>query len=456
MSSFKENQAWKEASIAEDKTFRPVKANGGRRKAPFYKVLTGMPIAVDAFRYGAIPGVTAYFLSHAHSDHYTNLSSSWKSGPIYCSEVTANLIIYMLSVDKKWIRPLPMDTPTIIPDTGGVQVTLIEANHCPGSCLFLFEGHQTVNAGDSTFRSTFVGSSRMFRYLHCGDFRASPRHITHPAMTGKKIDCVYLDTTYLNPRYTFPPQPLVISACAELSRRILAGEPTTVNKTMKSWLPSLPSLKPTAGTKGRILVVVGTYSIGKERIVKAIAKALDSKIYCDARKTALLRCEDDRELESMLTSRPLEATVHLVPLGTIATDRLKIYMDRFDGTFTRVIGFRPTGWTYAQPAGTDQLPSIASILARTSQKDFTYVDLHQSPKSTSSIQVYGVPYSEHSSFYELTCFAMSFNWLKVVATVNVNSESSRGKMTKWVERWEGERRKRGTDILVTPRREDYW
>lgn len=137
---------------------------------------------------------------HAHSDHYTNLSSSWKSGPIYCSEVTANLIIYMLSVDKKWIRPLPMDTPTIIPDTGGVQVTLIEANHCPGSCLFLFEGHQTVNAGDSTFRSTFVGSSRMFRYLHCGDFRASPRHITHPAMTGKKIDCVYLDTTYLNPR----------------------------------------------------------------------------------------------------------------------------------------------------------------------------------------------------------------------------------------------------------------
>lgn len=140
------------------------------------------------------------FNSHAHSDHYTNLSSSWKNGLIYCSEGTANLIIYMLNVDKKWVRPLPMDTPTLIPDTNGVTVTLIEANHCPGSCLFFYEGPQTVNAGDSNFKSSFVGSSKIFRYLHCGDFRASPQHVLHPVLQGKSIDHVYLDTTYLDPR----------------------------------------------------------------------------------------------------------------------------------------------------------------------------------------------------------------------------------------------------------------
>ena len=63
MSSHKENNAWKEAETAEDRNFRATKANGGRRKAPFYKVLQGMPIAVDAFRYGEIPGVTSYFLT---------------------------------------------------------------------------------------------------------------------------------------------------------------------------------------------------------------------------------------------------------------------------------------------------------------------------------------------------------------------------------------------------------
>ena len=63
MTSHKENEAWKEADAVEDKSVKPTKANGGRRKAPFYKIMQGMPIAVDAFRYGAIPGVKAYFLT---------------------------------------------------------------------------------------------------------------------------------------------------------------------------------------------------------------------------------------------------------------------------------------------------------------------------------------------------------------------------------------------------------
>ncbi|OCH85205.1 DRMBL-domain-containing protein [Obba rivulosa] len=465
MSSYKEVAAWKEASAAEDRNFRPTRANGGRRHAPFYKVLQGMPIAVDAFRYGTIPGITAYFLTHAHSDHYTNLSSNWKSGPIYCSEGTANLIVHMLGVDRKWVRPLPMDVPTVVPDTGGVSVTLIEANHCPGSCLFLFEGPQTVNAGDSAYSSPFVGSKRMFRYLHCGDFRASPQHVLHPSVKNKRIDHVYLDTTYLDPKYCFPPQPQVIAACAELARRIVRGEPLEdgdpkgkQKETMDSWVTVHEKTdKKEESIAGRVLVIVGTYSIGKERIVKAIARALGTKVFCDSRKEAILRCEADLELDALLTRDPLEGGVHLVPLGVIASDRLKDYVARFKGHYSRAIGFRPTGWTYTPPSGTDtsNIPSLLSLIKRAQSRTYTCANLRPTKNSSPCLQVYGVPYSEHSSFFELSAFALSLDWGRMIATVNVGSESGRKKMGRWIERWEAERKKGGGGV-VQYRAPDYW
>ncbi|CAG8688508.1 7185_t:CDS:2, partial [Acaulospora colombiana] len=166
-----------DVSTMTEKVVNGESSGGARRPAPFYKVMQGMPIAVDAFRYGKIPGVTAYLLT-------------WKHGPIYCSHTTANLIIHMLDVDKKWVHPLPMNEKVVLPDTGGVTVTLIEANHCK----------QTVNAGDSTFHSAFVGTARIFRYLHCGDFRACPQQAMHPEIRSKRLDLVYLDTTYLDPK----------------------------------------------------------------------------------------------------------------------------------------------------------------------------------------------------------------------------------------------------------------
>ncbi|KAG5636232.1 hypothetical protein H0H81_008713 [Sphagnurus paluster] len=456
MSSNRENEAWKEASIAEDRRFRSNKNNGGRRKAPFYKVLRGMPIAVDAFCYGTIPGVNAYFLTHAHSDHYTNLAANWKSGPIYCSQGTANLIIHMLSVGREWVHPLPMNVPTEIPNTGGVYVTLIDANHCPGSSLFYFEGRQTANAGDDSFKSEFVGSARVFRYLHCGDFRASPRHVLHPAVKGKKIDHVYLDTTYLDPRYIYPPQPLVVAACAELARKLVAGESIIGNNgTIDGWrIPANANSREKETKADKMLIIVGTYSVGKERIVKAIAHALKTKVYCDARKVAILRCQSDAELDAMLTSNPSEAGVHVVPLGIITSDRLEDYVRRYKGTFTKAAAFRPTGWTFTPPTGTDQIPSVSSIITRP-HRPFTYTSLRPARNSTSTLQVFPVPYSEHSSFYELTCFALSLDWSKMIATVNIGSEKSRGKMERWFSRWEAEKKKRGEKIVPHSHTE-YW
>ncbi|KAG8691491.1 hypothetical protein FRC08_010163 [Ceratobasidium sp. 394] len=337
------------------------KAGRQRRPAPFYKVMPGMPIAVDAFCYGQIPGVTAYFLSHAHSDHYTNLSSSWKHGSIYCSVTTANLIKYMLKVDPKWVKPLPNDESVEIPDTGGVRVTLIDANHCPGSSLFVFAGKQTVDAGDSPIKSTFVGSNRLFTYLHCGDFRACPAHASHPAIQGQRIDIVYLDTTYLSPKYCFPPQSMVIDACAQLAKQHVLGEKSKSlpvlplkQTTMGGWFKPSPKLAAQLHSQSssepgkpnqKVLVVVGTYTIGKERVLKAIAKALSSKIYCGSRKHAVFMCQADPALHAMLTKDPADAQVHVLPLMQISIERLTEYLELHRKRHDRILGFRPTGWT---------------------------------------------------------------------------------------------------------------
>ncbi|KAE9384072.1 hypothetical protein BT96DRAFT_1101883 [Gymnopus androsaceus JB14] len=116
---------------------------------------------------------------------------------------------------------------------------------------------------------------------------------------------------------------------------------------MNTWITA----KPSADSKGKgkatatnTLTVVGTYSIGKERIVKAIAQALQSKIYCDSRKTAILRCQAEPELHALLTRNPpAEAQVHIVPLGHVNLDKLKEYSVKYKGHFKKVVGFRPTG-----------------------------------------------------------------------------------------------------------------
>jgi len=190
-------------------------------------------------------------------------------------------------------------------------------------------------------------------------------------------------------------------------------------------------------------MIVGTYSIGKERIVKAIAQTLGTKIYCDPRKSAILRCQADQELRALLTADPAEANVHILPLGAVTSDSLRSYLQKFKGKFSRIIGFRPTGWTYSSPSSSVSGPntSIRSIISRgQSARHFSYVDLQPSQKSSCNVQIFGVPYSEHSSFFELTCFAMSCDWGRMIPTVNVGSATSRAKMTKWLKRWESEKK----------------
>lgn len=84
------------------------------------------------------------------------------------------------------------------------------------------------------------------------------------------------------------------------------------------------------------------------RIVKGIAQALSTKIYCDDKKLAILHAQDDPELHSLITRDPLEAQVHVCWLQEIKHDALADYLGKYsagrmEGGFTKCIGLRPTG-----------------------------------------------------------------------------------------------------------------
>ena len=50
--------------------------------------------------------------------------------------------------------------------TPGLYVTPITANHCPGAAIFFFESIGIDN--------------KIYRILHCGDFRVNMEILNHP------------------------------------------------------------------------------------------------------------------------------------------------------------------------------------------------------------------------------------------------------------------------------------
>ncbi|XP_052779914.1 5' exonuclease Apollo-like [Mya arenaria] len=153
-------------------------------------VIPHTPIAVDFWKVRACPQARVFFLTHLHGDHVTGLTSSWNS-PIYCSEVTEQLLLQRYGIKSELIHSLQIGEPEIVyldeVQQEQMTVTALDANHCPGAVMFLMEG--------------YFGT-----ILHTGDFRYQPGMV-HDTVLNKhvgKIDVLYLDNTYCSPRCTFP------------------------------------------------------------------------------------------------------------------------------------------------------------------------------------------------------------------------------------------------------------
>ncbi|BBN10182.1 DNA cross-link repair 1A protein [Marchantia polymorpha subsp. ruderalis] len=340
------------------------------RKCPFYKRMPGTSFTVDAFKYGEVEGCSAYFLTHFHYDHYGGLTKAWSHGPIYCTPVTARLCVLCLYVDPRWICPLQIGLTHVIE---GVEVRMLEANHCPGAALILFR----FKSGNSI--------------LHTGDFRACKKMEEYPELLSSRISTVYLDTTYCDQRYRFPLQEEVIKFVIRQTCNALVRNKKT-------------------------LVVVGSYSIGKERVYHSIAEALGVQVFADRQRRRILTSLDWPELASKLSTQPDDTFLHVLPLSNLNPPKLKAYLQTYSPKkYSAVLAFRPTGWTYTEKVG-DKLDMIK-------------------PHCSGPVTIYGVPYSEHSSFTELREFIQFVRPGRIIPTVNVGKASERHKMQAYFDQW---------------------
>ncbi|XP_040922415.1 DNA cross-link repair 1A protein [Toxotes jaculatrix] len=336
-------------------------------RCPFYKKIPGTKFVVDAFRYGEIEGITAYFLTHFHSDHYGGLTKN-STFPIYCNRITGNLVKSKLKVAEQYVHILPMNTRVTVE---GVDVILLDANHCPGAAMLLFflPDGQTV--------------------LHTGDFRADPSMETYPELLSCRVQTLYLDTTYCNPQYTFPRQQEAINFAANTAFELVTLNPRT-------------------------LVVCGSYSVGKEKVFLALAEVLGSKVCLSRDKYNTMCCLESEQVRQRITTDWKAAQVHVLPMMQLTFKKLQDHLARFSERYDRLVAFKPTGWTFSQ-----QVESVEAI----------------QPEISGNISIYGIPYSEHSSFLELKRFVQWIQPLKIIPTVNNGSWSNRKAMEKCFSEW---------------------
>ncbi|XP_071511335.1 5' exonuclease Apollo-like [Diadema antillarum] len=208
------------------------------------RIITGTPIAVDFWQLRKCASSKLFFLSHAHSDHTQGLTSTWRM-PIYCSELTGKIAVARCGVVKELIRPLTVGEAQIIPldeeRKETMTVTLIDANHCPGATMFLFEGY-------------------FGRFLYTGDFRYQPVMCkNYPLALQRPIDRLYLDNTYNHSSFEFPSE----ADCRLAIMQVIGDHPY-------------------------VDVVIGMHQLGKEDLLEDIAAFLDEEIQVSPERMALL------------------------------------------------------------------------------------------------------------------------------------------------------------------------
>ncbi|ETI25227.1 hypothetical protein G647_04600 [Cladophialophora carrionii CBS 160.54] len=239
-------------------------------------------IRIDYFRnHPGRPPPAALFLSHVHSDHLMGLESV-KMPFVYCSATTKRILLKMEKYPhrinfakgilearkqqykhlKNILRAVPLNTATEIElgPRSVIRVTLLDANHCPGAVMFLVEGDGRA-------------------IVYTGDVRAEPWWVNSivqnpvllPYACGlKRLDCIYLDTTFATHDEPYKEFPTKAQGLQELLEKV-AQYPQDTIFYFRAW------------------------TLGYEAVWVALSNFLQSQIHVNDYQLGIFRDGNDTE-----------------------------------------------------------------------------------------------------------------------------------------------------------------
>lgn len=249
-------------------------------------------IRIDYFRsHPGKPPPAAYFLSHVHSDQLLGLESV-KMPFVYCSATTKRILLKMEKYPhrinfakgilearkqhyrhlKTILRPLPLNTATELElgPKSTIRVTLLDANHCPGAVMFLIEGDGRA-------------------IIYTGDIRAEPwwvnsivqNPILLPYTCGlKRLDCMYLDTTFATHDLPYREFPTKADGLRELLQKVGQCPPETIFY-FRAW------------------------TLGYENVWIALSHFLQSRVHVDEYQLRIFRNMDENGVGQSDETAPL-------------------------------------------------------------------------------------------------------------------------------------------------------
>ncbi|PIA25201.1 hypothetical protein AQUCO_12300029v1 [Aquilegia coerulea] len=334
-------------------------------------------ISVDEWKEGS----QLYFLTHLHSDHMKGLSSNWNKGPLVCSPITAKLFPYKFTdFDLSLLRVLEIGptysfsllSPFSQLETE-VQVTLIDADHCPGSVMYLFRGDK--------FKCR----------LYTGDFRweaTSERALLAKtkllnALGNDTIDYLYMDNTYCNPLYSFPPREVIAQQVID----IIASHP-----------------------EHDVIIAVNT--LGKEDLLLRISRALNIKIWVRPERLQTMRLLGFGDIFTTNRSLTRVRAVPMYSFGIKTLEELNVLstLEDYKALLIRpTIGILPSGLPWLMRGSNENDYSCGSDKSNIAAVPGAQVHKCKQVEGSSSFTkigryIYSLPYSDHSCFDELQEF----------------------------------------------------